>query len=160
MHEMETISRLSARSTAVDRAALMLQQAGARAALREPRRDLRSSAPTRRRAMARRHRSSAKGRVAIFLASRALGADRHQRRLRAFRRGGRRAPLPCCSIRAPALARGFSTVTVACAELHWPGALDDRMLKDAGRLEWLNSLGAAHFCVLDDGSIVDAFGVH
>jgi thiamine biosynthesis lipoprotein len=27
-------------------------------------------------------------------------------------------------------------------------------------LEWLNTLGLAHFCVVDDGSIVDAFGGH
>jgi thiamine biosynthesis lipoprotein len=57
-------------------------------------------------------------------------------------------------------ARGFQSVTVHAASCMVAGSASTiAMLKgrEAG-LEWLRSLGLAHFCVLEDGSIVDAFG--
>lgn len=57
-------------------------------------------------------------------------------------------------------ARGFRSVTVHAASCLVAGSASTiAMLKgrDAG-LAWLRSLGLPHFCVLDDGSIVDAFG--
>lgn len=57
-------------------------------------------------------------------------------------------------------ARGFQSVTVHGTSCLVAGsAATIAMLKgrEAG-LAWLKSLGLAHFCVLEDGSIVDAFG--
>ena len=59
-------------------------------------------------------------------------------------------------------ARGFQSVTVHAPSCLVAGSASTiAMLKgrDAG-LAWLGSLGLPHFCVLDDGSIVDAFGPH
>jgi thiamine biosynthesis lipoprotein len=57
-------------------------------------------------------------------------------------------------------ARGFQSVTVHATSCLVAGSASTiAMLKgrEAG-IEWLKSLGLAHFCVLEDGSIVDAFG--
>jgi thiamine biosynthesis lipoprotein len=57
-------------------------------------------------------------------------------------------------------ARGFQSVTVHASSCLVAGSASTiAMLKgrEAG-LEWLRSLGLGHFCVLEDGSIVDAFG--
>lgn len=57
-------------------------------------------------------------------------------------------------------ARGFQSVTVHAPSCLVAGSVSTiAMLKGrAGGLEWLRSLGLAHFCVLEDGSIIDAFG--
>ena len=58
-------------------------------------------------------------------------------------------------------ARGFQSVTVHAPSCLVAGTASTiAMLKgrEAG-LAWLRELGFAHFCVLEDGSIVDAFGV-
>ena len=57
-------------------------------------------------------------------------------------------------------ARGFRSVTVHASSCLVAGsATTIAMLKGAeAGLRWLRSLGLAHFCVLDDGSLVDAFG--
>lgn len=59
-------------------------------------------------------------------------------------------------------ARGFQSVTVHAASCLVAGSASTiAMLKGReGGLAWLRSLGLPHFCVLDDGSIVDAFGPH
>lgn len=59
-------------------------------------------------------------------------------------------------------ARGFQSVTVHAASCLVAGSASTiAMLKGRdGGLAWLRSLGLPHFCVLDDGSIVDAFGSH
>jgi thiamine biosynthesis lipoprotein len=68
-----------------------------------------------------------------------------------------------CHILDPRTGRsvhGFQSVTVHAASCLVAGSASTiAMLKgrEAG-LEWLHSLGLAHFCVLDDGTIVDAFG--
>jgi len=57
-------------------------------------------------------------------------------------------------------ARGFQSVTVHAASCLVAGSASTiAMLKgrDAG-LAWLRTLGLPHFCVLDDGSVFDAFG--
>lgn len=57
-------------------------------------------------------------------------------------------------------ARGFRSVTVHAANCLVAGSASTiAMLKgrDSG-LAWLRSLGLPHFCVLDDGSVFDAFG--
>jgi len=57
-------------------------------------------------------------------------------------------------------ARGFRSVTVHAASCLVAGSASTiAMLKgrDAG-LAWLRTLGLPHFCVLDDGSVFDAFG--
>ena len=59
-------------------------------------------------------------------------------------------------------ARGFQSVTVHAASCLVAGSASTiAMLKgrDAG-LAWLRSLGLPHFCVLGDGSVLDAFGPH
>jgi thiamine biosynthesis lipoprotein len=57
-------------------------------------------------------------------------------------------------------ARGFQSVTVHGTSCLVAGsAATIAMLKGrAAGLEWLASLGLAHFCVLEDGSVVDTFG--
>ena len=59
-------------------------------------------------------------------------------------------------------ARGFQSVTVLAPSCLVAGSASTiPMLKGRdGGLAWLRDLGLAHFCVLDDGSIVDAFGPH
>ena len=59
-------------------------------------------------------------------------------------------------------ARGFRSVTVHAASCLVAGSASTiAMLKGrAAGLAWLRDLGLPHFCVLDDGSIVDAFGPH
>jgi thiamine biosynthesis lipoprotein len=57
-------------------------------------------------------------------------------------------------------ARGFQSVTVHAASCVLAGSASTiAMLKgrEAG-LEWLGSLGLSHLCVLEDGTIVNAFG--
>ena len=59
-------------------------------------------------------------------------------------------------------ARGFQSVTVHAPSCLVAGSASTiAMLKgrDAG-LAWLRSLGLPHFCVLGDGSVLDAFGPH
>jgi thiamine biosynthesis lipoprotein len=58
--------------------------------------------------------------------------------------------------------RGFQSVTVHAASCLVAGSASTiAMLRGREEgLEWLNTLGLAHFCVVDDGSIVDAFGGH
>ena len=57
-------------------------------------------------------------------------------------------------------ARGFRSVTVHAASCLVAGSASTiAMLKGReGGLAWLRDLGLPHFCVLEDGSIVDAFG--
>lgn len=57
-------------------------------------------------------------------------------------------------------ARGFQSVSVHAQSCLVAGsATTVAMLKGVGEgLEWLRSLGLAHLCVLDDGSIVNRFG--
>ncbi|MGE5615819.1 MAG: FAD:protein FMN transferase [Bacillota bacterium] len=57
-------------------------------------------------------------------------------------------------------ARGFRSVTVHAPSCLVAGSASTiAMLKGAeAGLAWLRSLELAHFCVLDDGSLVDAFG--
>lgn len=57
-------------------------------------------------------------------------------------------------------ARGFQSVTVHAESCLVAGSASTiAMLKGRdGGLAWLRDLGLPHFCVLDDGSIVDAFG--
>ena len=59
-------------------------------------------------------------------------------------------------------ARGFQSVTVHAPSCLVAGSASTiAMLKGRdGGLAWLRGLGLPHFCVLDDGSIVDAFGPH
>lgn len=59
-------------------------------------------------------------------------------------------------------ARGFQSVTVHAQSCLVAGSASTiAMLKGRdGGLAWLRDLGLAHFCVLEDGSIVDAFGPH
>lgn len=59
-------------------------------------------------------------------------------------------------------ARGFQSVTVHAPSCLVAGSASTiAMLKGRdGGLAWLRDLGLAHFCVLEDGSIVDAFGPH
>jgi thiamine biosynthesis lipoprotein len=59
-------------------------------------------------------------------------------------------------------ARGFQSVTVHAPSCLVAGSASTiAMLKGRdGGLTWLRDLGLPHFCVLDDGSIVDAFGPH
>ena len=57
-------------------------------------------------------------------------------------------------------ARGFQSVTVHGTTCLVAGSASTiAMLKgmEAG-IEWLRSSGMAHFCILEDGSVVDAFG--
>jgi FAD:protein FMN transferase len=57
-------------------------------------------------------------------------------------------------------ARGFQSVTVHASTCLVAGSASTiAMLKgrEAG-LEWLRSSGLGHFCVLEDGTVVDAFG--
>jgi FAD:protein FMN transferase len=56
--------------------------------------------------------------------------------------------------------RGFQSVTVhapSCLVAGSASTIAMLMGREAG-LAWLRELGFAHFCVLEDGSIVDAFG--
>ena len=56
-------------------------------------------------------------------------------------------------------ARGFQSVTVHGTTCLVAGSASTiAMLKgmEAG-IEWLRSSGMAHFCILEDGSVVDAF---
>jgi thiamine biosynthesis lipoprotein len=57
-------------------------------------------------------------------------------------------------------ARGFQSVTVHAPSCLVAGSASTiAMLKGREEgLEWLRALGLSHFCVLEDGSIVDAFG--
>jgi len=57
-------------------------------------------------------------------------------------------------------ARGFQSVTVHAASCLVAGSASTiAMLKGRdGGLAWLRQLGLPHFCVLDDGSVFDAFG--
>jgi thiamine biosynthesis lipoprotein len=59
-------------------------------------------------------------------------------------------------------ARGFQSVTVHAASCLVAGSASTiAMLKGRdGGLAWLRGLGLPHFCVLDDGSTIDAFGPH
>lgn len=59
-------------------------------------------------------------------------------------------------------ARGFQSVTVHAESCLVAGSASTiAMLKGRdGGLAWLRDLGLPHFCILDDGSIVDAFGPH
>ena len=58
-------------------------------------------------------------------------------------------------------ARGFQSVTVHATSCLVAGsAATIAMLAGArGGLHWLHSLGLAHFCVLEDGAVVDGFGI-
>jgi thiamine biosynthesis lipoprotein len=56
-------------------------------------------------------------------------------------------------------ARGFQSVTVHASSCLVAGSASTMAMlmgKEAGRA-WLESLGLSHFCVLDDGQIVDRF---
>lgn len=57
-------------------------------------------------------------------------------------------------------ARGFQSVTVHAPTCLVAGsATTVAMLKGVrGGLEWLRSLGVAHFCVFEDGGLMDTFG--
>lgn len=59
-------------------------------------------------------------------------------------------------------ARGFQSVTVHAESCLVAGSASTiAMLKGRdGGLAWLRDLGLPHFCVLDDGSVFDAFGPH
>jgi thiamine biosynthesis lipoprotein len=145
---------------AVDRAALMLRQAGVESALVNLAGDLAILAP---------HPDGSPWRVGI----------RHPRRQDTLL-----ASLPVssgaiatsgdyerfievdgvrhCHILDPASgrpARGFQSVTVHSVSCLVAGtAATIAMLKGRDGLAWLRELGLTHLCVLDDGEVIDAFG--
>lgn len=146
---------------AVDRAALMLQQAGAQNALVNLADDLSilgaqpGDEPWR---VGIRHPRKADVALAsIPVRSGAVATSGDYERF--IEVGGVRH----CHVLDPRTgrsARGFQSVTVHAPSCLVAGSASTiAMLKgrDAG-LGWLKTLGLAHFCVLEDGSIVDAFG--
>ncbi len=58
-------------------------------------------------------------------------------------------------------ARGFQSVTVHATSCLVAGSAATIAMLEGARdgLEWLRSLGLAHFCVLHDGAVADGFGI-
>jgi thiamine biosynthesis lipoprotein len=161
VHEMEIDFGGFGKEYAVDRAALMLRQAGAQSALVNLAGDLSilgaqpGDEPWR---VGIRHPRKAGVAIASLpVRSGAIATSGDYERF--VEVDGVRH----CHVLDPRTgrsARGFQSVTVHAASCMVAGSASTiAMLKgrEAG-LEWLRSLGLAHFCVLEDGSIVDAFG--
>jgi thiamine biosynthesis lipoprotein len=146
---------------AVDRAALMLQEAGARNALVNLAGDLSilGTPPDGEpwRVGIRHPRKSGTVLASLPVSSGAVATSGDYERF--IEAGG----VHHCHVLNPRTgrsARGFQSVTVHATSCLVAGSASTlAMLKgrEAG-LDWLDSLGLSHFCVLEDGSIVDRFG--
>jgi thiamine biosynthesis lipoprotein len=161
VHEMEIDFGGFGKEYAVDRAALILQQAGAASALVNLAGDLSilGAQPGNEpwRVGIRHPRKAGVAIASLPVRSGAIATSGDYERF--VEVDGVRH----CHVLDPRTgrsARGFQSVTVHAASCMVAGSASTiAMLKgrEAG-LEWLRTLGLAHFCVLEDGSIVDAFG--
>ena len=146
---------------AVDRAAAKLREAGAQSALVNLAGDLAILAPQpdgepwRVGIRHPRNEGALIARLPVYSGALATSGD-YERFIEA---GGIRH----CHILDPRngrSARGFRSVTVHAGTCLVAGSASTiAMLLGAGAgLEWLRELGLAHFCVMEDGAIVEAFG--